>query len=99
MSGLDHEVATRRRVLQVGLAVVGGVAATGSARAAGNDSAPPGQPAPAKYTPEAVHYRATPNGGMKCLYCTYFTPPETCAILSAPVSRDGWCDHFVLAHE
>ena len=98
MSRLDHQVATRRRILQAGLAVVGGAAAT-SARAAGNDRAMPGQPAPTKYTPEAVHYRPTPNGDMKCLYCTYFTPPETCAILTAPVSRNGWCDHFALAHE
>ena len=99
MSVLEHQVATRRRILQAGFVVAGGAAATGSAAAAGYDPAAPGQPAPAKYTAEAVHYQPTPNGDMKCLYCTYFTPPETCAILTAPVSRDGWCDHFALAHE
>ncbi len=54
---------------------------------------------PAKFTPEAVHYQAAPNDWQKCLFCQYFKEPSTCGILTEPVSRNGWCDHFALLHE
>jgi hypothetical protein len=102
MPRLDEENTTRRRILKAGLAAVGGVAAIGPVRAGDND--PTGtqateQPPPAKFTPEAVHYQGAPNDWQKCLFCSYFKEPHTCGILTAPVSRDGWCDHFTLLHE
>jgi hypothetical protein len=96
----DDEKTTRRRILQAGLALAGGTAAIASARA--EDTAQPAAPQPAappKFTPEAVHYQGTPNDWQKCLFCQYFKEPSTCGILTEPVSRNGWCDHFALLHE
>jgi hypothetical protein len=98
----DKQYTTRRRIMKTGFAVLGGGVAIGSARA--GDSDPPEnrgteQLSPAKFTPEAVHYQAVPNDWQKCLFCQYFKEPSTCGILTVPVSRNGWCDHFALLHE
>jgi hypothetical protein len=112
MPRLHDEHATRRRILKAGLAVVGGAVAIASAQAGDSDSAanrateqPPPERAGAScrspsecFTPEAVHYQAAPNDWQKCLYCAYFRAPDNCDIISAPVSPDGWCDHFTLLH-
>ena len=101
----DDEITTRRRILRVGFALAGGTVAIASARAGDSDPAaaqPPAAPqpaAPVKFTPEAVHYQATPNDWQKCLFCQYFKEPSTCGILTEPVSKNGWCDHFALLHE
>jgi hypothetical protein len=100
----NDEITTRRRILRVGFALAGGTAAIASARAGDSDPAA-GQPAapqpaaPMKFTPEAVHYQATPNDWQKCVFCQYFKEPSTCGILTVPVSKNGWCDHFALLHE
>lgn len=102
MPRLRDEATTRRRILKAGLVVVGGAVATGPVQAGDNDPTGDrarGQPAPAKFTPEAVHYQATPNDWRKCLYCTYFQAPSTCGIVSGTVSPQGWCNHFALLHE
>jgi invasion protein IalB len=91
----DDEITTRRRILQAGFALAGGTVAIGPARAA--DTAQPA--APMKFTPEAVHYQATPNDWQKCVFCQYFKEPTTCGILTEPVTKNGWCDHFALLHE
>jgi hypothetical protein len=95
----DDEITTRRRILQAGLALTGGTIAIGSARAGDSDPATAQPAPPTKFTPEAVHYRATPNDWQKCLFCQYFKEPSTCGILTEPVSKNGWCDHFALLHE
>jgi hypothetical protein len=100
----DEAITTRRRILQAGFALAGGTAAIGSARAGDSDpatapSSAPQPAAPTKFTPEAVHYQATPNDWQKCLFCQYFKEPSTCGILTEPVSKNGWCDHFALLHE
>jgi hypothetical protein len=100
----DDEITTRRRILRAGLALTGGTIAISSARAGDSDpaTAQPASPqpaAPTKFTPEAVHYQATPNDWQKCLFCQYFKEPSTCGILTEPVSKNGWCDHFALLHE
>jgi hypothetical protein len=100
----DDEIATRRRILQVGFALAGGTVAIRSAWAGDSDPAAAQssatQPAaPMKFTPEAVHYQATPNDWQKCVFCQYFKEPSTCGILTVPVSKNGWCDHFALLHE
>lgn len=102
MSIPDGEDTTRRRILMVGLGVVGGAFAISAARA--GDDGPTGnkpaeQPAPTKLSPEAVQYQPTPKTWEKCLYCTYFQAPNACAIVSGTVSPQGWCNHFAVAHE
>jgi|tagenome__1003787_1003787.scaffolds.fasta_scaffold18980579_1 hypothetical protein len=102
MPKLQPQPTTRRRVLQTALAVAGGVAANNPARAAddeaaGNHAEAPS--APAKLTPEAVQYQPTPKDWQKCLFCTYFQAPNTCGIVSGPVSPQGWCTRFALLHE
>jgi hypothetical protein len=92
---------TRRRMLRAGLSVVGGAIAIGTGRAddkapAGNQAS--GQPAE-KFAPEAVGYQPTPNDWQKCLFCTYFQAPSTCAIVTGTVSSKGWCTRFTLLHE
>jgi hypothetical protein len=91
---------TRRRILRAGLAV--GAVATGVARAADNPPAgnpAAGQPVQEKFAPEAVGYQPTPNDWQKCLFCTYFQAPSTCAIVTGTVSSKGWCTRFTLLHE
>ena len=100
MPNPDH--ATRRAILQVGLAVAGGVAAAGTARAgdaesAGSSAAQSSEPA--KLSPEAVQYQPTPKDWQKCLFCTFFQAPDTCGILVGKVSAQGWCTRFALLHE
>jgi hypothetical protein len=89
------EFTTRRRILRAGLTLAGGTVALASAQAA--DPAPP---APGtKFTPEQVHYQGMPNDWQKCVFCQYFKEPTTCGILTEPVTKNGWCDHFALLHE
>ena len=64
---------------------------------AGNQA--PQQPATEKLAPESVGYQPTPNDWQKCLFCTYFQAPKTCAIVAGTVTREGWCTRFVLLHE
>jgi hypothetical protein len=102
MTGLHHAATTRRRIVQIGLTIVGTIAAVRPVRAAddeaaGNQGAP--AMAPEKLTPEAVQYQPTPKDWQKCLFCTYFQAPDTCGILSAKVSPQGWCTRFALLHE
>jgi hypothetical protein len=102
MPRLHNEDITRRRILRAGFAVAGGAVAVGSARAGDSEPAEnraTEQPPPAKFTPEAVHYQGAPNDWQKCLFCQYFKAPSTCGILTVPVSKNGWCDHFALLHE
>ncbi len=94
----DDEITTRRRILRVGFALAGGTVAIASARAGDSDpaaaqsSAPASAPQPAapmKFTPEAVHYQATPNDWQKCVFCQYFKEPSTCGILT-DTSFEKW---------
>jgi hypothetical protein len=97
----DNEYTSRRGILKAGFAVLSGAVVLDSARAGDSESAGDHatQSPPAKFTPEAVHYQGAPNDWQKCLFCQYFKEPNTCGILTAPVSRNGWCDHFALLHE
>ena len=102
MQRLGGEDTTRRRILTMGLGVVGGAFVISAAQA--GDNAPAGtkpaeRPAPVKFSPEAVQYQPTPNKWQKCLYCTYFQAPNACAIVSGSISPQGWCTHFAVAHE
>ena len=97
-----EEDTTRRRILKVGLTVIGSTVAIGSAQAAENAAAgnqATEQPATEKLAPELVGYQPTPNDWQKCLFCTYFQAPKTCAIVAGAVTREGWCTRFVLLHE
>lgn len=102
MSRLQAGNATRRRILQAGLAAFGGAVVVGPALAEDSDPAQnqaTERSAPPKLTQEAVQYQPTPKAWQKCLYCTYFQEPDTCAIVAGTVSPRGWCTHFALAHE
>jgi hypothetical protein len=99
VSRRDDGITTRRRIVRAGFALVGGAVAITSARAGDSDPATAQPAAPTKFTPEAVHYQAMPNDWQKCVFCQYFKEPSTCGILTVPVSKNGWCDHFALLHE
>jgi hypothetical protein len=102
MPGSHHQDTTRRQILWAGLGAITGTAVVGPARA-GNDDPATGpaasQPALVKLAPEAVAYQPTPKDWQKCLFCTYFEAPATCAIVSGAVSAQGWCNRFALLHE
>jgi hypothetical protein len=102
MPKLNDAETTRRRMLRAGLSMVGGAIAIGTAHAedktpGGNQAT--GQPTLEKFAPEAVGYQPTPNDWQKCLFCTYFQAPSTCAIVTGTVSSKGWCTRFTLLHE
>jgi hypothetical protein len=102
MTGLHHAATTRRRIVQIGLASVGAVAAVRPVKARAGDpvgSQSAEAPAPEKLTPEAVQYQPTPKDWQKCLFCTYFQAPDTCGIITGKVSPQGWCTRFALLHE
>ena len=102
MSRLHGEDATRRLTLKAAVAWAGCGSTIGSAWAADNAPAPgqgTDEPPLPKLSPEAVHYQASPHDWQKCVFCSYFKEPDTCRLLSAPVSRNGWCDKFLLLHE
>jgi hypothetical protein len=76
----DKHRATRRRILQAGLALGGSL--TVSARA--QEKLAPGQ----------VQYQATPKDGNRCSACVNFEPPAACKIVSGAISPNGWCIAF-----
>jgi hypothetical protein len=95
----DHS--TRRQILQA-VAAASGTVAIGQALAEDTKTAGNGatdQSAPGRFTPEQVHYQGTPHDWQKCVFCSFFKEPNACGILTAPVSRNGWCEKFALLHE
>lgn len=81
MTRRHHRRATRRRVLQAGLAAVGGAIAA-SARA---------QDATQKVPQSGVQYQATPKDGQQCSTCVNFVPPNACKLVAGSIAPTGWC--------
>lgn len=54
----------------------------------------------AKSSKDAMHYQTTPNNGMQCSGCKFFTPGSdpkadgTCAIVDGNISPNGYCIAF-----
>ncbi len=50
-----------------------------------------------KASKAAMHYQPTPNGGMQCSGCRFFTPGTdakadgSCQIVDGPISPNGYC--------
>lgn len=47
--------------------------------------------AQAKVSKEAVDYQDHPKGGERCDNCTFFDPPDACALVEGRISPQGWC--------
>jgi hypothetical protein len=81
MTERNEDRATRRGILQAGLAVIGGAVATRTE-------------AQEKIPQAAVQYQATPKDGQKCRICVNFEAPNACKIVAGTISPDGWCIAF-----
>lgn len=51
-----------------------------------------GSPAQARSSKTAAAYRGSPNGRQRCANCSWFSPPSGCAVVTGPVSANGWCN-------
>lgn len=75
--------AKRRKVLQLGVAALGG-AMLAPARAQ------------AKKVPKAqVQYQDAPKNGQQCDACAQFVAPAGCKLVDGEISPKGWCLLFV----
>lgn len=86
MTTRDEDQKTRRTILRVGLAAIGGAAA--SAADAGQ------RIAQAKLAQKVVQYQEMPKGNQKCSICVNFIPPNACKIVDGTINPDGWCVAF-----
>ncbi len=77
---VDHK-ASRRGVLQAGLAAVGAVLAV---------------PAHAqeKLAQSIVQYQKQPKNGQMCSLCVNFVAPNACKIVAGDIDPNGWCVAF-----
>ena len=50
-----------------------------------------------KMTRQQAEYQDAPNGIYSCAVCTLFEPPNSCKVVEAEISKDGWCKAFALA--
>lgn len=73
--------ATRRQIMQAGLATVGGIVAV-SAKAQD------------KIAQAQVQYQKTPKDGNKCSTCVNFEAPNACKIVAGTIEPEGWCIAF-----
>ncbi len=78
MKTRDDDRATRRRILQAGLAAIGGVVAT---RAQAQE----------KIAQAMVQYQTMPKNGQKCSTCVNFEAPAACKIVAGKIEPEGWC--------
>ena len=81
MTKRDEDGRTRRGILQVGLAVIGGAVTT---RAEAQDKIPQA----------TVQYQKTPKDGQMCSICVNFDPPNACKIVQGTIDPNGWCIAF-----
>jgi hypothetical protein len=54
----------------------------------------PSERANAKTPQSDVSYQEKPNNGQKCSECTFFQPPNACAVVDGNISPNGWCKLF-----
>jgi hypothetical protein len=81
VSERDENHATRRGILQAGLAVIGGTVAS---RAEAQEKIPQA----------TVQYQTTPKNGQMCSICVNFQPPSACKIVAGTIVPNGWCIAF-----
>ena len=78
--------ASRRGILQAGVAIVAAGAMAGNAVA--EESSP-------KIEKSLVGYQDKPNpDGQKCSTCQLFLPPNACATVAGKISPNGWCGAY-----
>ena len=51
---------------------------------------------PHKATKAQVHYQDHPKDIRSCGTCIHFKKPNGCTVMQGEVTKDGWCDLFVL---
>jgi len=73
----DHH-RTRRGLLQVGLASIGGLIAL---RAQAQE----------KLAQNLVQYQETPKDGHMCSTCVNYVEPNGCKIVAGNINPNGWC--------
>ena len=73
--------ASRRRILQVGLGLLAGLA---PARAG----------AQTKIAPKLVQYQEKPKGPQECDNCLHFIPPSGCKMVEGKINPKGWCQLY-----
>ncbi len=78
MKTRDDDRATRRRILQAGLAAIGGVVAV---RAQAQE----------KIAQAMVQYQTSPKNGQQCSTCVNFEAPSSCKIVAGTILPGGWC--------
>ena len=76
--------ASRRGVLQAGMAVLAGAGFADTARAQTAE----------KLAQNIVQYQQTPKDGAKCSACVNWEPPNGCKIVAGTINPNGWCVAF-----
>jgi hypothetical protein len=78
----DDKKASRRAVLQAGVAVLAGAGLVTPAAAQ------------QKIEKSLVLYQEKPKDGQQCSKCLQFQPPDACAIVEGKILPTGWCGAY-----
>ena len=82
---MDNAHGTRRRkVLGIGVAVIGGALTATTARAQAK-----------KVAQAQAQYQDSPKNGQQCSDCVQFLPPSSCKLVDGKIDPKGWCMFFV----
>ncbi|WP_150040123.1 hypothetical protein [Rhodovastum atsumiense] len=77
-------VASRRSMLQAGVAVLTAGAAVAATEAKAQQ----------KLEKSIVMYQDKPKGDQQCDKCLHWQAPKSCAIIAGDISPTGWCGAF-----
>lgn len=78
----DHG-AGRRKLLAIGVAVVGGVMIS------------PADAQARKVSKATAQYQDKPKGAQECDDCVQFVAPSSCKLVEGEIDPHGWCMFFV----
>ena len=78
----NDQGARRRKVLGIGVAVIGSAIVA------------PGRAQQKKFSKAQAQYQETPKDGKQCDGCGQFTAPSSCKIVEGDISPKGWCLYF-----
>jgi hypothetical protein len=94
MSENERPQASRRVVLQAGLAAIGAGAATVAATRARAERLAPQRFAQDKLAQNLVQYQEQPKGEQECDKCVNWVAPNACKIVAGTINPKGWCVAF-----
>jgi hypothetical protein len=78
----NDQGATRRKVLGIGVAVIGGALIA------------PGHAQTKKFPKAQAQYQDKPKNGQQCDACAQFVAPNGCKLVEGDIAPQGWCLYF-----